>query len=156
MERVYVIDTPTKVSAEVPVKGWVQSRRDHGGLIFIDLRDHSGLLQLVIKPEVQAAFTLAEQLRDEFVISAKGQVIEREEGLRNPNIETGSIELVVNELVILNRSEALPIQVNTDQNVSEELRLKYRYLDLRRPKMQQILKKRAEFNSFIRISYRFF
>jgi aspartyl-tRNA synthetase len=133
-----------KVGERILVEGWVHSRRDHGGLIFIDIRDHTGLLQLVIQPEHAEAFVIAEQLRDEFVIKALGHVKERDENLKNPNIDTGAIEVVVDELTILNRSEPLPILVNSDQNVSEEQRLKYRYLDLRRPKMQQMLKKRAE------------
>lgn len=139
-----------KVGEEVTVKGWVNSRRDHGGLIFIDVRDHKGVVQLVIQPEQKDAFVIGEQLRDEFVIEAHGQVKERDEQLKNPNIETGSIEIVVNELIILNRSEPLPIQINTTQNISEETRLRYRYLDLRRPKMQQMLKKRAAMYTIIR------
>jgi aspartyl-tRNA synthetase len=110
-------------------------------------------VQLVIQPEAAEAFGTAEQLRDEFVISAIGAVRERAEGLRNPNIETGSIEIKVDELQILNRAEPMPIQVHSEagENLSnEELRLKYRYLDLRRPKMQQTLRKRAEYYKFMR------
>lgn len=124
--------------------GWVNSRRDHGGLIFIDARDHTGLVQLVIQPEYPDAFSVAEQLRDEYVITATGTVKEREDNLKNPNIETGDIEIVVTELTILNRSEPLPIQLHGDAQSSEDVRLRYRYLDLRRPKMQHMLKKRAE------------
>jgi aspartyl-tRNA synthetase len=129
--------------------GWVHSRRDHGGLIFIDLRDHTGLLQLVINPDDPEAFRLAEQLRDEYVISATGEVAERAEELRNPNLATGSVELKVHELVILNRAETLPIQPFAEAQANEELRLRYRYLDLRRPKMQEMLRKRA--NMFARM-----
>ncbi|MDL2341630.1 MAG: aspartate--tRNA ligase [Patescibacteria group bacterium] len=138
------------VGQTVTVKGWVQSRRDHGGLIFIDVRDHKGLTQLVIQPEAAAAFGLAEQLRDEFVISASGEIQERAEHLKNPNLASGSVELKVSELTILNRSEPLPIQLHGDATVSEELRLKYRYLDLRRPKMQTMLAKRAEYYQQLR------
>jgi len=150
MERKFVVDTLGTVSQTVLVKGWVHARRDHGGLIFIDLRDHTGLLQLTIQPDTPDAFATASSLRDEFVISATGEVRERAEELKNPNIETGTIELVVSEVTILNKSEALPIQVNSSQFVNEENRLKYRYLDLRRPKMQNTLKRRAEFYSYIR------
>lgn len=136
--------TPEQINQTVTVKGWVQSRRDHGGLIFVDVRDHTGLVQLLIQPEQSEAFGLAEQLRDEFVISATGLVRERDEHLKNPNIATGSVEIKVESLVILNRSEPLPIQLFGDSVASEELRLKYRYLDLRRPNMQSILAKRAE------------
>lgn len=133
------------------VSGWVHTRRDHGGLIFIDLRDHTGIIQLVIQPEHTEAFELAGQLRDEFVISAVGRIKERDESLKNPNIETGAIEFVVDTIRLLNKSEALPIQVhNETMQASEELRLRYRYLDLRRTKMQEMLKKRAAYYKVLR------
>lgn len=133
------------------VSGWVHTRRDHGGLIFIDLRDHTGIVQLVIQPEHSEAFELAGQLRDEFVISATGTIKERDDALKNPNIETGNIEFVVDNLRLLNRSEPLPIQVHSEtMQASEELRLKYRYLDLRRSKMQETLKKRAAYYKVLR------
>ncbi len=136
---------------EVTVEGWVNSRRDHGGLIFIDLRDFDGVIQLVVTPETAEAFRLAESVRDEFVLRATGTMREREPELVNPNITTGRIELVVNELVLLNRSEPLPVNTHDDGlESSEEMRLKYRYLDLRRPKMQKRLKLRSEFYRFIR------
>lgn len=138
------------VGQTVTVKGWVQSRRDHGGLIFIDVRDHTGIIQLVIQPEQAESFALAEQLRDEFVISATGEVRERAEHLKNPNIATGAIEIKVDELTILNRSEALPIQPFSENMANEELRLKYRYLDLRRPKMQTMLTQRANMYKHMR------
>ena len=135
----------------VTVMGWVNSRRDHGGLIFIDLRDHTGLIQLVITPETADAFKLAETVRDEFVLSATGKLRERAPELKNPHIETGDIELVVDSLELLNRSEPLPVNTHDDgEKTSEELRLKYRYLDLRRPSMQAILKRRSEFLRFVR------
>ena len=139
------------VGEKITVKGWVNSRRDHGGLIFIDLRDHSGLLQLVISPDFMDSFELAEKCRDEFVISATGVVKERAENLKNPNILTGDIELVVEDFEILNRSEPLPVTVSDNgQKSNEELRLKYRFLDLRREKMQKMLRRRAEFYREIR------
>ena len=144
-KRVLVIHTPDNVGEMTTVAGWVHSRRDHGGLIFIDLRDHTGLVQLVINPEQAEAFRLAESLRDEFVIRASGVVTERGEGLKNPNIASGNVEIVVENLEILNRAETLPIQPFAEENqAGEDLRFKYRYLDLRRPTMQQMLKKRAE------------
>ena len=144
-KRVLAIHTPDNVGEMTTVAGWVHSRRDHGGLIFIDLRDHTGLVQLVINPEQVEAFRLAESLRDEFVIRANGVVTERGEGLKNPNIASGNVEIVVENLEILNRAETLPIQPFAEENqAGEDLRFKYRYLDLRRPTMQQMLKKRAE------------
>jgi len=135
----------------VTVEGWVNSRRDHGGLIFIDLRDHTGIIQLVITPENTESFKLAETVRDEFVLKATGKMREREPGLINPNIPTGKIELVVENLELLNKSEPLPVNTHDDgEKSSEELRLKYRYLDLRRPSMQNRLKRRSEYYRFIR------
>lgn len=140
-----------EIGRKITVKGWVNSRRDHGGLIFIDLRDHTGLLQLVISPDFAESFELAEKCRDEFVISATGVVKKRAENLKNPNISTGEIELIVENLEILNRSEPLPIAVSDNgQKSNEELRLKYRFLDLRREKMQKMLRRRAEFYREIR------
>ncbi len=136
---------------QVTVAGWVNSRRDHGGLIFIDLRDHTDIIQLVITPETKEAFKLAESVRDEFVLKASGKMRERAPELINPNINTGKIELVVDTLELLNKSEPLPVNTHDDgEKSSEELRLKYRYLDLRRPTMQKILKRRSEFYRFIR------
>ena len=143
--RILAAETSKKVGENITVAGWVHSRRDHGGLIFIDLRDHTGLVQLVINPDKKDAFSLAESLRDEFVVRACGVVAERGEGLKNPNIASGDVEIVVDNFEILNRAETLPIQPFAEDNqAGEELRFKYRYLDLRRPKMQNMLKKRAE------------
>ena len=143
--RILAVKTSDEVGKNIMVSGWVHSRRDHGGLIFIDLRDHTGLVQLVINPEQAEAFRLAESLRDEFVIRASGMVTERGEGLKNPNIASGDVEIVVENLEILNRAETLPIQPFAEENqAGEDLRFKYRYLDLRRPKMQEMLQKRAE------------
>ena len=147
--RTLTSKTIEKIGEKLTVKGWVNSRRDHGGLIFIDLRDGSGILQLVISPET-SNFDLAEKCRDEFVISATGEIRERAENMKNPNLATGDVEMVVENLEILNASQPLPISVS-DENISnEELRLKYRFLDLRRPKMNKMLKRRAEFYREIR------
>ena len=149
--RTLTKNSKNMVGEKITVKGWVNSRRDHGGLIFIDLRDHSGLLQLVISSDFMDSFELAEKCRDEFVISATGIVKERAENLKNPHILTGDIELVVEDFEILNRSEPLPVIVSDNgQKSNEELRLKYRFLDLRREKMQKMLRRRAEFYREIR------
>ncbi len=141
----------TEIGQKVKVAGWVNSRRDHGGLIFIDLRDHEGIIQLVITPDTPEAFQVAETLRDEFVISAEGKVRERAPELKNPNIETGDIEIVVDHLELINRSEPLPVNTHDEGDPSsEEMRLKYRYLDLRRPSMQKILQRRAKYYRFMR------
>ena len=150
MTRTTAHETSLKIGETVTVKGWVNVRRDHGGLIFIDLRDHSGVVQLVIQPEAVEAFAQAEGLRSEYVIAATGLVREREEHLKNPHLATGSVELKVESLQVLNRAEPLPIQIEGDAMASEELRLKYRYLDLRRPKMQHMLKARADFYRYMR------
>lgn len=140
-----------EIGKTVQVSGWVNSRRDHGGLIFIDLRDHTGIIQLVITPDAPKAFAVAEGLRDEFVISATGLVRERAPELKNPNISTGDIEIVVDNLTLINRSEPLPVNTHDEGDPSgEELRLKYRFLDLRRPSMQNILRRRAEFYRIMR------
>jgi len=141
----------TEIGKTVELAGWVNSRRDHGGLIFIDLRDHEGIIQLVITPDTPEAFRVAESLRDEFVIRATGTVRERAPELKNPNIETGEIEVVVASLELINKSEPLPVNTHDEGDPSgEELRLKYRYLDLRRPSMQQMLRRRAEYYRFMR------
>lgn len=142
--RTYAKDTTQSTGSVVTVQGWVQSRRDHGGLIFIDLRDHTGLVQLVINPTNTNAFAVAEQVRDEYVLSATGTIVARQESLVNPNIASGTVEVVIDELTVLNRSEPLPIQIFGEQQSGEEQRLTYRYLDLRRDTMQTMLKKRAD------------
>lgn len=150
MNRTYATKTPDAISQQVSVSGWVNSRRDHGGLVFIDLRDHTGIVQLVINPETPEAFACAEELRDEYVVRVTGTVRERDGNLKNDKIPTGNVEIAVQEIAILNRSDTLPIQPFAEAQANEELRLKYRYLDLRRPKMQHMLRKRAEMFSQIR------
>jgi aspartyl-tRNA synthetase len=130
----------TLVGSEVTVAGWVNRRRDHGGVVFVDLRDRSGLLQVVFDPEQAAVFAEAERLRGEWVIRVTGSVRERPAGTVNPNLASGEVELLARELTVLNRSEPLPFQL--DEEVKEEIRLKYRYLDLRRDVMQQRLRLR--------------
>ena len=125
---------------EVTVAGWVHRRRDHGGVIFIDLRDREGLVQVVFDPDAAQMFEEAGRLRSEFVIRVRGLVRERPQGTVNANLRSGRIELLARELEVLNRSEPLPFQL--DETVSEEVRLKYRYLDLRREVMNQRLRQR--------------
>jgi aspartyl-tRNA synthetase len=127
-------------SQEVTVAGWVHRRRDHGGVIFVDLRDREGLLQVVFDPDLQQVFSEAERLRSEFVIQVKGRVRARPAGTVNANLKSGQVELLARELTVLNRSEPLPFQL--DEHVSEEVRLKYRYLDLRREVMTRRLRQR--------------
>ena len=134
----------------VEVCGWVQRRRDHGGVIFIDLRDRSGLVQVVFEPEQAEVFSQAEQLRSEFVIRAHGEVRERPEGQENNNLPTGKIEVVVKKLTILAQAETPPFPLDEHQKVSEEVRLTHRYVDLRRPEVQQRLMVRSKIADFMR------
>ena len=130
------------IGKEVQVCGWCNTYRDHGGVIFIDLRDKSGIIQLVCDPNSQA-HSIASSVRDEYVLIAKGKIRARGEGLENPKLKTGMIEVVLESLVIENKSPTPPIAIG-DENVNEELRLKYRYLDLRSPKAYNIFKIRSD------------
>ena len=154
MQRTLALETPAKVGQTVSLSGWVNSRRDHGGVIFIDLRDHTGLVQLAIHPEAAEAFALANKVRDEFVVQVEGQVVERSKETRNPNLATGSVEILTSKFLILNSSKPLPFSVahghGEEQNTGEDIRLKYRFLDLRREKMQKMLLKRHKMIKFIR------
>jgi len=126
------------VKKEVVLQGWINTRRDHGGVIFIDLRDRYGLTQLRFDPQVsKEAHKKAEPLRREYVIEAKGKVAPRPEGMANPKLRTGKIEVDVKELKILNTSETPPFEIDDRRDLNEDIRLKYRYLDLRRPGMQK-------------------
>ena len=147
MKRSLALESNEAIGQQIMLMGWVNSRRDHGGVIFIDLRDESGIVQLTIHPDHESAFKIAEDARDEYVLRARGKVISRESGLVNEDIATGGVEVVVEELEILNKSEPLPFSVSNDnQMAGEETRLAYRYIDLRREKMQQMLVKRSKFN----------
>ena len=126
--------------ATVAVAGWVHRRRDHGGVIFVDLRDREGLVQVVVHPEQQAMFVTAEKLRHEFVVRVRGSVQPRPAGTVNANLASGGVEIVASELELLNRCDPLPFQL--DESVSEEVRLRYRYIDLRREIMNQRLRLR--------------
>ena len=132
------------IGERVTVAGWVSSRRDHGGVIFIDLRDKDEVVQLVCDPaDSEAAHKTAEQVRDQYVLIASGTVRARGEGLENPNLKTGKIEIVVDELTIENSSKPMPFDLG-DEKVNEEIRLKYRYLELRTPKMHKIFQLRSK------------
>lgn len=125
---------------EVTLNGWVDTRRDHGGLIFVDLRDRSGIIQVVFSPEVdEQAFHLAEQIRSEYVIAATGQVRARPEGTQNPNLKTGDVEMYASDLVVFSKAKTPPFYIEDNIDVDETLRLKYRYLDLRRQEMKNNL-----------------
>jgi aspartyl-tRNA synthetase len=129
-----------RVGAKARVAGWVHRRRDHGGLIFIDLRDRTGLLQLVFRPEdAPEAHAAAGRLRAEDVITATGELLRREEGTVNPNLPTGEVELAVSEFELLADAETPPFQIDEDEPVGEELRLRYRYLDLRKAPMRDTM-----------------
>ncbi|WP_415408135.1 aspartate--tRNA ligase [Sulfurovum sp. CS9] len=132
------------IGEEVTVAGWVASRRDHGGVIFIDLRDKDQVIQLVCDPADNAdAHKQAEDIRDQFVVIATGKIRARGEGLENPNLKTGKVEMVVDKLVIENRSKPMPFELN-DEKVNEEIKLKYRYLELRTQKSYDIFKLRSK------------
>ncbi|MBI4692425.1 MAG: aspartate--tRNA ligase [Gammaproteobacteria bacterium] len=139
----------TLVGQDVAVCGWVHHRRDHGGVIFIDLRDREGVLQVVIDPDTPEAFALAERARSEYVLRAKGRVRPRPEGTINPNLGSGRVELLVKELEILNTAQTPPFQID-ELNVNEDNRLKYRYIDLRTERMRSNVMLRAKVARFFR------
>ncbi|NCF09705.1 MAG: aspartate--tRNA ligase [Gammaproteobacteria bacterium] len=131
------------IDQTVTLCGWVHRRRDHGGVIFIDLRDREGLAQVVIDPDTHDAFALAERVRNEYVLKATGRVRRRPEGTENPALPSGEIEVLCSELEILNHAETPPFVIEDDSDVNEDVRLRYRYVDLRRPMMQQRLRLRT-------------
>jgi len=151
-ERVYAGSLrEANVGETILLKGWVHRRRDLGDLIFIDLRDQSGIVQIVFNPDYsKESLEIAEKLRSEFVIEVVGKVIERDEETINPNIKTGKIEVTVSNIKVLNKSKALPFLIHEAEDVSEDLRLKYRYIDLRREDMQKTFKIRHQITSSIR------
>ncbi len=137
--------TESLIDQEVTVCGWVHRRRDHGGVIFIDLRDREGLLQVVYDPDIEEAFATAESVRNEYVLQVKGLVRYRPEGTKNDKLATGQIEILGKELTILNAAETPPFMLDVaDNEVAEDIRLKYRYIDLRREPMQKRLKMRSD------------
>ena len=142
------VGTPL-VDSTITLAGWVARRRDHGGVIFVDLRDHRGITQVVFDPDDAALFAQAEKLRNEWVLSVSGRVRPRPEGTVNPNLPSGEVEVYVTQMQVLGRADALPFQIE-DEDVSEEVRLRHRYLEMRRPEFQQRLKLRAQMISSLR------
>ncbi|MFA6918771.1 MAG: aspartate--tRNA ligase [Patescibacteria group bacterium] len=151
MQRISVTEVASKVGQEVLIKGWVHTRRDHGKLIFIDVRDRSGILQVVFIPSNKEAHELAQKLRSEFVVAIKGQINERPANMVNENIATGKVEMLALELEIINEAKTPPFAIDQDtKEVNEELRLKYRYLDLRTLRMTRNMVMRSKVTKFFR------
>ena len=138
------------IGEEVSLCGWVHRRRDHGGVIFLDVRDYTGITQIVYDPDTEAAFALADQVRNEFVIQARGRVRARDGEAVNPRMATGMIEVLGLELRILNRSETPPFQLDEYSSAGEDVRLRHRAIDLRRPEMQEKLRLRSEATHLVR------
>ncbi|MBT3697539.1 MAG: aspartate--tRNA ligase [Gammaproteobacteria bacterium] len=141
--------TENTLNQEVQLSGWISKRRDHGGIIFVDLRDYTGIVQLVFNPDDKELFIEAESIRSEFVIKVKGVVSDRLEGTINKDLVTGKVEIIVSSLHILNKSETPPFKIN-DDNVNEDQRLQYRYLDMRSDKMQNTIRFRSKLVQTIR------
>ncbi|MDX1770052.1 MAG: aspartate--tRNA ligase [Planococcaceae bacterium] len=140
-----------EIGQQVLLKGWVQKRRDLGGLIFVDLRDRTGIVQVVINPEISPeALTIGDKLRSEFVIEISGEVVARQDAQINPNMKTGKIEVQASHLTIINEAKNPPFAIENQSDVNEDLRLKYRYLDLRRPVMYETFKMRSDVTKTIR------
>ena len=135
---------------EVEVYGWVHRRRDHGGVIFLDVRDHSGILQVVFDPDFKDSFEVADSVRNEYVLRATGQVRKRPAGSENPDMVTGEVEVLGSDLEVLNEAKTPPFQLDEYSEAGEDIRLRYRYLDLRRPEMQARLRMRSLITSQIR------
>lgn len=144
-----VIDS-SFIDQEVTLCGWVDRRRDHGGVIFIDLRDREGIVQVVFDPEAKDSFALADKVRSEYVLQVRGKVRARTPETVNPNMATGEVEVQGLELTILNTSETPPFPLDEHQSVGEDVRLRYRYLDLRRPEMQRIMRLRSRVTTVVR------
>ena len=151
MKRTSILEAAKLAGKKALVKGWVHNRRDHGKIIFIDLRDKSGILQVVFTPDNKEVYELAKSLRSEFVVSISGQINERPGKLANNKISTGQVEMLAEDLEILNEAKTPPFELDKDTTkVDEELRLKYRYLDLRTERMMKNLIKRSEVVNFFR------
>jgi aspartyl-tRNA synthetase len=142
--------TAKLINTKQTLCGWVQSYRNHGGVLFLDLRDRTGLVQVVVEPENKTAFEIAQTLRNEYVVCIKGQVKARKEGYINKNMKTGEIEVIADTVELLNTCIPLPFEIDTDKNLSEEIRFKYRYLDLRAPRMVRNLTMRHKIAQCVR------
>ena len=138
------------IDSVVKLCGWVHRRRDHGGVIFLDLRDHQGLVQVVFNPDTAEAFEVADRLRSEYVVQIEGKVRARFDGATNPDLDTGEIEVLGHTIEVLNRSNTIPFPLNEYSQPGEDIRLRYRYVDLRRPEMQAVLRLRSRVTSQIR------
>jgi aspartyl-tRNA synthetase len=151
MQRILVAETPRKIGEEVKVAGWVNGRRDHGKIIFIDLRDRSGILQVVFRPDDEKLYKLADTLRPEWVVEITGTMQDRPAGMENPKIPAGWQELIPSELKILSKAETLPFGIDgAGYDINEEIRLKHRYIDLRRDRLRENLVLRHEVIRFMR------
>ena len=137
------------IGQEVELYGWVHRRRDHGGVIFIDLRDREGIAQIVYDPDREQPFAIADAVRNEFVIKITGKVRNRPEGTANPELPTGAVEVLGHAIEILNKAKTPPFQLD-DEHVHDEVKLRYRYVDLRRPVMQENLRLRSAVVSALR------
>ena len=140
----------SNLGESVELCGWVHKRRDHGGVIFIDLRDRAGLVQVVFNPESTETFAFAESVRSEYVLRIEGVVRDRLEGTVNPKMPTGEIEILVNHLEVLNESETPPFPIESDIEVNEEMRLRYRYIDLRKTAMLKKMTVRRDVTRHLR------
>jgi aspartyl-tRNA synthetase len=151
MDRTYIKNLKEMVGKEATIKGWVDIRRDHGKLIFLDIRDMSGKIQAVVLPNHKEAHEIAQKLRSEWVVEIKGLVNKRPEKMVNKEEDNGGIELEILSIIVLNEAETPPIDVGSDgRDISEDVRLKYRYLDLRRPRLQKNIRIRSQFVDKIR------
>jgi len=151
MSRLWIQESSSYLNKEITLFGWVDSRRDHGKIIFIDLRDKTGLVQLVFSPDKKEIYDLADKLRPEWVIEIIGQVNSRPKGMENPKLTTGTVEIEVTNLKVITEAQTPPFDLATDgQEIGEDVRLKYRYLDLRRNRMKKNLVHRHQFIKFIR------
>lgn len=151
MERTYIGSLKEKIGDEVLLRGWVDTRRDHGKLIFVDMRDMSGMVQMVALPHNAAAHEVADTLRTEWVIEVRGKVNPRPEKMIKQEEQNGMLEIEILAITVLNKAETVPFDVRSDgRDVSEDVRLKYRYLDLRRPRLQKNIRTRHEVELFIR------
>ncbi|MDD2731779.1 MAG: aspartate--tRNA ligase [Candidatus Pacebacteria bacterium] len=151
MKRIYISQTLKSTGGSAKVSGWVNSIRSHGKIIFIDIRDITGVLQMVISPSNKDIYEKAKQIRPEWVIEAAGKINERPKNMENPDIETGKVEMSVEELNVLSKAETLPFSIESEgYDISEEIRMKYRYLDLRRERLRRNMIMRQKVIQFIR------
>lgn len=149
--RIYIKDAPSFIGEKIVLNGFVDSRRDHGKLIFLDVRDETGIVQVVVSPKAEEAYNNCKQVREEWVLAIGGSVKERPADMVNEDIETGSIEISASEVMVLNPAKTPPFPIETEGlEIDEEIRLKHRYVDLRRTRMQRNIRKRSEFVQNVR------